>query len=153
MNTTQSPLTAETLSPKDVVEQFVELMARQDLAGVVSLYAPSAIWVVHVPGWDDQLVDPVEMLDLHQSFFGRDQFRIDRHEVIASGEAVALNWDLAWRDRSTGLPAASFQCHTFVVADGGIQLHRMYCAGVRVYDEPDTPDQSSNRKEDAVTTR
>ncbi len=117
-----------------VIERFVELMAQQDLNGVVDLYASGAIWEVHVPGWDDQLTDPLDMLDLHRDFFGRDQFRIDRHEVIASGDSVALNWDLGWRDRQSGLPAVSFQSHVFRVVDGAIQLHRMYCAGVRIYE-------------------
>jgi len=121
-----------------IADRFVELMAKQDLNGVVGLYSPGASWEVHVPGWDELLSDPIEMLDLHQSFFGRDRFRIDRYELIASGDSVALNWDLGWRDRQSGLAAASFQSHVFTIADGGIQLQRMYCAGVRVYEEPDT---------------
>lgn len=116
-----------------VAEQFVHLMRTQDLAGVVALYAPDAVWEIHVPGWDDRLAEWRELLDQHQEFFGRDQFRIDRYELIAAGERVALTWDLGWRDRGSGLPAASFQSHTFLVRDGFIRFHRMYCAGVRVY--------------------
>ncbi len=116
-----------------IADRFVRLMAAQDLEGVVDLYAPAAVWEVHVPGWDDLLVDRQEMFELHQEFFGRDRFRIDRYELIADGERVALTWDLGWRDRDTGLPAASFQSHAFVIRDGRIQVHRMYCAGVRVY--------------------
>jgi len=118
----------------ETVKQFVRLMEQQDLAGVVALYAPDALWEVHVPGWDDLLDDPRDMFALHQDFFGRDQFRIDRHQLIGSGDSVALNWDLGWRDRAHGLPAASFQSHVFDVHGGRIHRHRMYCAGVRVYE-------------------
>jgi hypothetical protein len=124
-------------NPTAVASDFVNLMAKQDLAGVMALYAPDARWEVHVPGWDDLMTDPIEMLDLHQEFFGRDRFHVDRYELIAAGDSVSLNWDLSWRDRASGLPAVSFQSHTFHIADSGIRLHRMYCAGVRIYDEPD----------------
>lgn len=116
-----------------VIERFVELMERQALAGIVELYRPDAAWEVHVPGWDALLTDPTEMLDLHASFFGRLEFRIDRYELTAEGDRVALNWDLGWRDRENGLPAASFQSHHFDVRDGRIARHRMYCAGVRIH--------------------
>lgn len=117
-----------------VADAFVRLMANQDLSGVVALYAPDAVWEIHVPGWDDRLTDHRDLLAQHREFFGRDEFRIDRHELIANGEQVALTWDLGWRDRRSGLPAASFQSHTFLMHDGLIRLHRMYCAGVRVYE-------------------
>jgi ketosteroid isomerase-like protein len=116
-----------------VVVRFVELMERQDLAGVVALYDPGSAWEVHVPGWDALLTDRDEMLDLHAAFFGRLEFRIDRFELTAAGDRVALSWDLGWRDRESGLPAASFQSHHFVVRGGRIAHHRMYCAGIRVY--------------------
>jgi hypothetical protein len=117
-----------------IADRFVNLMSTQDLNGVVELYAPTAAWEVHVPGWDERLTDRRALLALHQDFFGRDQFRIDRCQLLADGENVALNWDLGWRDRESGLPAASFQSHVFVIHDDRIELHRMYCAGVRVYE-------------------
>lgn len=119
-------------------EQFVELIGKQNLEGVVELYAPTAVWEVHVPGWDDMLLDHQDILQCHRDFFGRDQFRIDRYEFTTSGERVAMNWDLGWRDRQSGFPVLSFQSHFFTIRDGKIVVHRMYCAGVRIYPPAET---------------
>ena len=106
--------------------------AREVTERFVAVYAPGAVWGVHVPGWDGLLTDAADIRALHASFFGREEFRIDRYQLVAEGNTVALRWSLGWRDRKDGAPCVSFQSHFFEVADGLIRRHGMYCAGVRV---------------------
>jgi ketosteroid isomerase-like protein len=126
-----------TTQPRDVVARFVELIAAQDLDGLVSLYAPNALWEVHVPGWDGSASCPADLIDLHHGFFvqNRDAFAVDGYQILADGDSVALRWTLSWRDRQDGAHCVSFQSHFFDIANGQIHRHHMYCAGVRAYDE------------------
>jgi ketosteroid isomerase-like protein len=119
--------------PAATIETFIQRMIDQDLTGVVALYRPDAVWEVHVPSWDGSTADPYEMLDLHQSYFGRLNFRVVDYDIIAENELVALRWHLEWTDRDDGAPCASFQSHFFQVHDNKIRRHWMYCAGVRAY--------------------
>jgi hypothetical protein len=121
--------------PAATIEKFVQLMIDQDLPGVVGLYGPDAVWEVHVPSWDDKTADPCEMLDLHQGYFGRLDFRVVDYDIIAENDLVGLRWDLEWIDRDDGASCASFQSHFFQVHDNQIRRHWMYCAGVRAYVE------------------
>jgi hypothetical protein len=127
--------TAITTSPVATIETFVQRMIDQDLPGVVALYGPDAVWDVHVPSWDGSISAPEEMLDLHQGYFGRLDFRVVGYNIIAERDLVGLRWDLEWTDRDDGAPCASFQSHFFQVRDGQICRHWMYCAGVRAYME------------------
>jgi ketosteroid isomerase-like protein len=121
-----------TITTRDTVTRFVELMEDQDLSGVVDLYAPGAVWEVHVPGWDGVVTESGEMLSLHEEFFGRVDFAVDGYQLIESGNSAALRWDLSWRDREDGGARVSFQSHFFEIDGGRILRHRMYCAGVRI---------------------
>jgi len=116
-------------------------MADQDLNGVVALYGPDSGWEAHVPGWDGVLTDPEEMLHLHQDFFGRQDFAVDRRQILSEGDDVALRWDLSWIDRTDGAECTSFQSHFFEIRDAHIHRHRMYCAGVRA-SEPEEKGES-----------
>jgi limonene-1,2-epoxide hydrolase len=137
METTVANGTETSTQPDSVstVESFVQYMINQDLKAVVALYAPGAVWEVHVPSWDGVTSDPEEMLDLHQGYFGRLDFKVVAHDIITNGEDVALRWDLEWTDRDDGATCASFPSHFFRVQDGQIRRHWMYCAGVRAYEE------------------
>ena len=117
---------------REVVERFVRAMEHQDLAAVVALYAPDAAWEVHVPGWDAAVTDRAELRELHEGFFGRDEFRVEGCQLVEEGTTMALRWGLTWRDREDGAPCLSFQSHFCEVAGDRIRRHRMYCTGVRV---------------------
>jgi ketosteroid isomerase-like protein len=127
--------TGTTRTPAMTIETFLQYMNDQDLRRLVGLYGPGAVWEVHVPGWDGETSDPEEILDLHQGYFGRLDFRVVAYNIIAQGDDVGLRWDLEWTDRDDGAPCASFQSHFFHVEGGQIRRHWMYCAGVRVYVE------------------
>src|SRR5215208_1398429 len=122
---------------RGVVERFVELIAAQDLDGLVALYAPDALWEVHVPGWDGVASRSEEARDFHHGFFVQnwDVFTVDDYRLIADGDAVALRWTLSWRDRQDGAHRVSFQSHVFEVVNGLIHRHHMYYAGGRALDE------------------
>jgi limonene-1,2-epoxide hydrolase len=121
-------------SERAVVERFVAALAARDREAATALYAPGAQFEVHVPGWDTVVEDPAEIGDLLDHFFiGRAGFRVDRSEIVAEGALAALNFDLQWRAGEEGAPCRSFQSHAFALADGQIRVHRMYCAGVRVF--------------------
>jgi hypothetical protein len=123
------------LGPAATIETFVQRMIEQDLPGIVALYGPNAAWEVHVPSWDGKTSDPDKILDLHQGYFGRLDFRVVDYDIIAENDLVGLRWDLEWTDRDDGAPCASFQSHFFQVHDNQIRHHWMYCAGVRAYVE------------------
>jgi hypothetical protein len=125
--------TTTTTTPAATIEAFVQLMIDQDLAGVVGLYGPNAVWEVHVPSWDGTTSDPVEILGLHQGYFGRLNSRVVDYDIISENDLVGLRWDLEWTDRDDGTPCASFQSHFFQIHDNQIRRHWMYCAGVRAY--------------------
>jgi hypothetical protein len=131
-NTVESPIRQ---NPAATIETFVQRMIDQDLGGVLALYGPDAVWEVHVPSWDGRTSDPEEMLDLHQGYFGRQDFHVVDYDIIAQNDTVGLRWDLEWIDRDDGAPCASFQSHFFQVVDGQIRRHWMYCAGVRAYEQ------------------
>jgi SnoaL-like domain len=131
-NTIDSPIRQ---NPAATIETFVQRMIDQDLGGVLALYGPDAVWEVHVPSWDGRTSDPEEMLDLHQGYFGRQDFHVVDYDIIAQNDTVGLRWDLEWNDRDDGAPCASFQSHFFQVVDGQIRRHWMYCAGVRAYEQ------------------
>lgn len=117
-----------------VVEQFVAALAARDHAAATTLYAPEARFEVHVPDWDPIVEGPEAIGELLQGFFTRrDDFRIARSEILAEGSAAALNFDLEWRAADDGAPCLCFQSHAFTIIAGQIRLHRMYCAGVRVF--------------------
>jgi ketosteroid isomerase-like protein len=117
-----------------VVERFVAALARRDRAAATALYAPDAVFEAHVPGGDPVVEGHAEIGELLEDFFiGRDGFRVERSEIVAEGQTAALNFDLRWRADGDGAPCLCFQSHAFAVADGQIRLHRMYCAGVRVF--------------------
>ena len=117
-----------------VVERFVAALVVRDRAAATALYAPDAQFEAHVPGWDPVVEGPSEIGDLLDDFFiGRDGFRVDRSEILAEGQLASLNFDLQWRSAEDGAPCLSFQSHAFALRDGQIRLHRMYCAGVRVF--------------------
>src|SRR5688572_22247074 len=119
-----------------VVERFVAALASRDRAAATALYASDAQFEVHVPGWDPVVEGPGEIGDLLDDFFiGRDGFKVNRSEILAEGQTAALNFDLQWRAAEDGAPCLCFQSHAFALADGQIHLHRMYCAGVRVFRE------------------
>jgi hypothetical protein len=119
-----------------VVERFVAALAARDRAAATALYASDAQFEVHVPGWDPVVEGRGEIGDLLDDFFiGRDDFKVNRSEILAEGQAAALNFDLQWRAAEDSAPCLSFQSHAFALADGQIRLHRMYCAGVRVFRE------------------
>src|SRR3954454_12986818 len=123
---------------RDVVEQFVAALAARDRAAATALYATEACFEVHVPDWDPVVEGPAEIGELLEGFFiGRDGFRVARSEILAEGPAAALNFDLEWRASGDGAPCLCFQSHAFAIAAGQIQLHRMYCAGVRVFRDLD----------------
>jgi ketosteroid isomerase-like protein len=136
MTATLTTPTQTIAEPRQVVERFVELIAAQDLDGLVSLYGPDAIWEVHVPGWDGSASRPADLFDLHHGFFvqNRDNFAVENHGVIADGDTIALRWTLSWRDRQDGAHCISFQSHFFDVTSGRIRRHHMYCAGVRAHE-------------------
>jgi hypothetical protein len=116
-----------------VVEQFVRALAARDLAATKALYAPDALFEVHVPGWDALVDDPAEIGDLLQDFFvGRDAFRVSQYEILGADQTAAVRLNLEWRDAHDGAPCVCFQSHFFETEAGAIHLHRMYCAGVRV---------------------
>ena len=127
--------TTTNVTPAATIEAFVQRMIDQDLAGVVGLYGPNAVWEVHAPNWDGTTSDPDEILDLHQGYFGRLNFRVVDYDIIFENDLVGLRWDLEWTDRDDGAPCASFQSHFFQVHDNQIRRHWMYCAGVRAYVE------------------
>jgi ketosteroid isomerase-like protein len=117
-----------------VVERFVAALAARDREAAIALYTPDALFEAHVPGWDPVVEGPGEIGELLEDFFiGRDDFRVNRSEIVADGPMAALNFDLQWRAAEDGAPCLCFQSHAFALADGRIQLHRMYCAGVRVF--------------------
>jgi hypothetical protein len=117
-----------------VVERFVAALAARDRGAATTLYTPDAQFEAHVPGWDPVVEGPAEIGDLLQDFFiGRDGFRVIRSEIVAEGPMAALNCDLQWRAAEDGAPCLCFQSHAFAVEAGQIRLHRMYCAGVRVF--------------------
>ena len=117
-----------------VVERFVRLIEHQDLAGVAGLYASGATWEVHIPSWDGPVTGPTDFRELHEIFFGREELRVDRHQIVEEADRVGLCWDLSWRDRDDGAWRVSFQSHFFEVA-GELPRHdRMYCGGVRAVD-------------------
>jgi ketosteroid isomerase-like protein len=134
--TASNPSTT-TSQARDLIGRYVELIAAQDLDGVVGLYAPDAHWEVHVPGWDTTADHSAAIEDFQYRFFvhNRDAFAVDGHQLVADGDAVALRWDLSWRDRQGGAHCVSFQSHFFQIRNGLIHRHQMYCAGVRAYDE------------------
>ena len=120
-----------------VTDQFVAALAARDRAAVTRLYTPEARFEAHVPGWDPAVVGPGEIGELLQDFFiGRDDFRVIRSEVLTAGGAAALNFDLTWRTPDDDASCLCFQSHTFAIEAGKIRLHRMYCAGVRVFPDP-----------------
>jgi hypothetical protein len=130
-------------SPRATVEQFVTALAARDLAAAMRLYAPAATWEVHVPDMDDLLDDPSAIAARMDPWFtGRDGFLVARHRVIGDGPELALQWELHWRDAHDGAPCVSHQTHVFEVADGLIERHWLYCAGVRVYDLPAEPEDA-----------
>ena len=117
-----------------VIERFVAALVARDRAAATALYAPDAQFEAHVPGWDPVVEGPGEIGILLDDFFiGRDDFRVSRSEILAEGQMAALNFDLEWRAAEDGAPCFCFQSHAFALADGQIRLHRMYCAGVRVF--------------------
>ena len=121
-----------------VTEQFVAALAARDRAAATSLYAPEARFEAHVPGWDPTVEGPAVIGELLQDFFiGRDDFRVTRSEIITEGASAALNFDLAWRTAEHDASCRCFQSHTFAIEAGKIRLHRMYCAGVRVFPDPE----------------
>lgn len=117
-----------------VVEQFVAALAARDRWAAMALYTPDALFEAHVPGWDPVVEGPDEIGELLDGFFiERDDFRVSRSEIVADGPMAALNFDLQWRAAEDGAPCLCFQSHAFAVEAGQIRLHRMYCAGVRVF--------------------
>lgn len=136
MSATTKVQNATPTRPRDVIERYVELTAAQDLSGIVALYAPDARWDVHVPGWDTTADRPAAIEELQYDLFvhNRDAFAVDDYQLLADGDAVALRWDLSWRDRQDGARCLCFQSHFFRVRDGRIHRHQMYCAGVRAYE-------------------
>jgi ketosteroid isomerase-like protein len=133
MITQAATLEQPTVTARDVIDRFVDLVAAQDLDGIVALYAPGARWDVHVPGWDGVAKSPVEYRDFHYVYFveHRDAFSVDGYQLAVEGDTAALRWDLSWTDRRDGARCVSFQCHFFEVHSGLIFRHHMYCAGVR----------------------
>lgn len=123
---------SETIMSATVIERFLDRMAAQDLAGVAALYADDAVWEALVPGWDGVVSSAADRRELHESFFGRDHFAIERSQIVREGPQIALLWDLSWRDRQDAARCTSFQSHFFEIRHGRIQCHRMHCAGVRV---------------------
>jgi ketosteroid isomerase-like protein len=118
-----------------VIDSFVEALAARDLPAAVDLYAPTAIFEPHVPGWDGVTDDRDEIGDWLDSFFiSRDSFRVVDRDIVRQGDVVALRIVMRWRDADAGRPCLCFQSHFFDLDDERIRVHRMYCAGVRVAD-------------------
>jgi len=116
-----------------VVERFVRALAGRDLGATLALYAPDALFEVHVPGWDALVEEPAEIGELLQDFFiGREGFRVSQHQILGEGRTAAQRVNLEWRDAEDGAPCVCFQSHFFETEEGAVHLHRMYCAGVRV---------------------
>ena len=121
-----------------VAEQFVAALVARDRPAATGLYAPEARFEAHVPGWDPTAVGPGVIGELLQDFFiGRDDFRVIRSEILTDGAAAALNFDLTWRTPDDDASCLCFQSHTFAIEAGKIRLQRMYCAGVRVFPDPE----------------
>ena len=132
---TTAPVVAQA---QVVTERFVAALAARDRAAATRLYAPEARFEAHVPGWDPTVVGPVVIGELLQDFFiGRDDFRVTRSEILTEGASAALNFDLTWRTPDDDASCLCFQSHTFAIEAGKIRLHRMYCAGVRVFPDPE----------------
>ncbi|HET8629018.1 MAG TPA: nuclear transport factor 2 family protein [Thermomicrobiales bacterium] len=118
----------------EVVERYVQALAARSLGGALALYAPGARFEVHVPGRDTLVEEPGEIGALLQDFFiGRDAFRVAERQILDRAGTAALRMHLEWRDEADGAPCVCFQSHFFEVEAAQIRLHRMYCAGVRVY--------------------
>jgi ketosteroid isomerase-like protein len=126
------------LKQSEVIKRFVELIARQELDGLVGLYADDFVWEVHVPGCDEIATLRNDLRELHDAYFirNRDDFAVIDHHLIEDGNHVALRWELSWRDARDGAICTSYQGHFFDIQHGLIKRHQMYCAGVRA-DEPE----------------
>jgi ketosteroid isomerase-like protein len=109
MNDTMTVRNPTTTEPRAVIERFVDRIAAQDLDGVVALYGPDALWEVHVPGWDGVANHPAALYELHHGYFvqNRDAFSVDGYQLLADGDAIALRWDLSWRESRRWSPIES----------------------------------------------
>lgn len=126
------------------VERYVAALAARDLTAAMEIYAPDAIWEVHVPGDDGLQEGPAEIAALLELWFtGRDGFTVARHRLVEQDDILALQWQLAWRDEADGAPCTSHQSHFFAVRDGLIQQHWLYCSGVRVYEREPEQDEAA----------
>ena len=126
---------AQTSDELQTVERFLQALGACDLEATLALYAPDAVWEVHVPGGDGLERGPEEIGQVLVPFYiSRDGFEIARYRLVDQPGVVALQCELHWRDAEDGAPCISHQSHFFEVENGRIQRHWLYCSGVRVYE-------------------
>jgi uncharacterized protein len=120
-----------TLSPKQVIQRYLDALVQGDIATIRDSFAEDATWTIHgelpIAGpWEgrDRIVDDF-FRAVGGSLFEPGSQSFEFPTLIAEGDTVALEWRVNARTpRGTAYDNA--YCGIFVVRDGRIHAVREY---------------------------
>ena len=120
-----------TLTPKQVVQRYLDALVQGDIATIRASFAEDATWTIHgelpIAGpWEgrDRIVDDF-LGRVGGSLFEPGSQSFEFPTLIAEGDTVALEWRVSART-ARGAAYENAYCGFFVVRDGRIRAVREY---------------------------
>jgi uncharacterized protein len=120
-----------TLSPKQVVQRYLDALVDGDIATIRDSFAEDASWTIHgelpIAGpWQgrDRIVDDF-LSTVGGALFEPGSQSFEFPTLIAEGDTVALEWRVSART-ARGTAYENAYCGFFLVRDGRIQAVREY---------------------------